>query len=95
MLAEIASDHATTCWTAPMIGCVGRDGTILPTPTCGRCAVTGRPRRSTSYVMITDHPALMYDLRKPADGSEEVDRQLALAYELGDYRCLICDWQND
>jgi len=45
--------------------------------------------------MITDHPALMYDLRKPADGSEEVDRQLALAYELGDYRCLICDWQND
>jgi hypothetical protein len=36
----------------------------------------------------------MYDLGEPPEGSEVVDKQLALAYELGDYQCLICNWEK-
>ena len=46
------------------------------------------------YIICDDHPALMYDLGEPPEGSEVVDKQLALAYELGDYQCIICNWEK-
>ena len=48
----------------------------------------------SEYVICDYHPALMYDLGEPPEGSEVVDKQLALAYELGDYQCIICNWEK-
>ncbi len=45
------------------------------------------------YVMCDKHPALMYDVGEPPEGSEVVDKQLALTQELGDYQCIICNWE--